>query len=48
MTKQEIDDLMRPLPSQREWYYLRSTRYIVDETLAGIAFVAFVVILCFM
>ena len=48
MIKQEIDDMMRPLPSQREWYYLRSRRYIIDEALAGLAFVLFVGILCFM
>ena len=48
MTKQEIDDMMRPLPSQREWYYRHSPRYIVDEALAGLAFVAFVGILIFM
>ena len=33
MTKQEIDDMMRPLPSQREWYYRHSRRYIIDEAL---------------
>ena len=48
MTKQEIDDMMRPLPSQREWYYRHSTRYIVDEALAGLAFVLCVGILCLM
>lgn len=48
MTRQEIDDMMRPLPSQREWYYRHSRRYIIDEALAGFAFVAFIVILCFM
>ena len=48
MTKQEIDDMMRPLPSQREWYYRNSRRYILDEALAGVAFTAFIVILCFM
>ena len=48
MTRQEIDDMMRPLPSQREWYYRNSRRYIIDEALAGLAFVLFVGILCFM
>jgi len=48
MTKHEIDDMMRDLPSQRQWYYERSRRFVVDETLAGVAFVALVVILCLM
>ncbi len=48
MTKQEIDDMMQDLPSQRQWYYERSTRFVVDEALAGLAFLAFVLILCFM
>ena len=48
MNKQEIDDMMRPLPSQREWYYRHSRRYIIDEALAGLAFVLFVGILCLM
>jgi hypothetical protein len=48
MNKHEIDDMMRELPSQQQWYYERSTRFVVDETLAGVAFVALVVILCFM
>ena len=48
MTKYEIDEMMKHLPSQREWYYLRSRRYIIDEALAGLAFVLFVGILCFM
>lgn len=48
MSKREIDDMMRDLPSQRQWYYERSFRYVVDETLASLAFVALVAILCFM
>jgi hypothetical protein len=48
MTKQEIDEMMQDLPSQRQWAYERSTRFVVDETLACIAFAAFVLILCFM
>ena len=48
MTRREIDDMMRPLPSQREWYYRHSRRYIIDEALAGLAFVLFVGILCLM
>lgn len=48
MTKQEIDNMMRDLPSQQDWYYRRSRRYIIDEALAGFAFIACVGILCFM
>jgi hypothetical protein len=48
MTKQEIDEMMKDLPSQRQWAYERSTRFVVDEALACIAFAAFVLILCFM
>ena len=48
MNKQDIDNMMRHLPSQRQWYYERSPRYVVDETLAALAFVALVAILCFM
>ncbi len=48
MTKQEIDNMMRDLPSQRVYYEQQRRRHILDEALAGVAFVAFVVILCFM
>ncbi len=48
MTKQEIDNMMRDLPSQRVYYEQQRRRYILDEALAGVAFVALVVILCFM
>jgi len=48
MNKQEIDNMMRHLPSQRQWYYERSPEYVVDETLASLAFFALVAILCFM
>jgi hypothetical protein len=46
VSRQEIDDMMRDLPSQRQWYYERSTRFVVDETLAGLAFTAFIVMIC--
>jgi hypothetical protein len=46
MTKQEIDEMMRELPSQRQWYYERSRQFVVDETLAGLAFTAFIVMIC--
>ena len=48
MSKREIDDMMRHLPSQREWYSQQHRRYIIDEALAGLAFVLCVGILCFM
>lgn len=48
MTKQDIDNMMRDLPSQRVYYEQQRRRYIIDEALAGLAFVAFVVILCLM
>jgi len=48
MTKEEINEMMSGLPSQREWNYVHSKRFVVDETLACIAFAAFVLILCFM
>ncbi len=48
MTRQEIDNMMRDLPSQRVYYEQQRRRHILDEALAGVAFVAFVVILCFM
>ena len=48
MTKQEIDNMMRNLPSQRQYYYERSRRYIFDEALAAVAFIAFIGILVFM
>ncbi len=47
MTRQEIDNMMRELPSQQQWYYERSRRYIINEALAGLAFVLCVGILCF-
>jgi len=43
MNKQEIDAMMRHLPSQRDYY--RSPK---DEILAGLLFVMCVLILCFM
>ena len=48
MTRQEIDDMMRDLPSQREWYSQQHRRHIIDEALAGLAFVLCVGILCLM
>ena len=48
MTRHEIDNMMRDLPSQQDWYYRQSGRYIIDEALAGLAFIACVGILCFM
>ena len=48
MTKQDIDNMMRDLPSQRVYYEQQRRRYIIDEVLAGLAFVAFVGILIFM
>ncbi len=48
MTQHEIDNMMRDLPSQRVYYEQQRRRHIIDEALAGVAFVAFVVILCFM
>ena len=48
MTKQEIDDMMRDLPSQRVYYEQHWRRHIINEALAGLAFVLCVVILCLM
>lgn len=48
MTRQEIDDMMRDLPSQRVYYEQQRRRYIIDEALAGLAFVLCVGILMFM
>lgn len=45
MTKQEIDDMMRNLPSQRAYYYEEP---LWEKILGGLAFVLFVLILCFM
>lgn len=45
MTKREIDDMMRNLPSQRGWYATREESTL-DKVLGGFAFVAFVVIIC--
>ena len=45
MTKQEIDDMMRDLPSQRAYYYEEP---LGEKILGGLAFVLFVLILCFM
>ena len=45
MTKHEIDDMMRNLPSQRGYYYEEP---LWEKILGGLAFVLFVLILCFM
>jgi hypothetical protein len=46
MTKPEIDDMMARLPSQKRWAYERSSRYVVDEALAGLAFTVFIIMIC--
>ena len=43
MTKQEIDEMMRDLPSQRGWREETTT----EKVLGGLAFVLCVLILCF-
>lgn len=40
MNREEIDQMMRHLPSQREWYEQRS---VAQETLACLGFLLFVV-----
>ena len=45
MTKHEIDDMMRNLPSQRGWYATQEESTF-DKMLAGFAFVAFMVMIC--
>lgn len=45
MTKQEIDDMMRDLPSQRAHYYEEP---LWEKILGGFAFVTVMVILCLM
>lgn len=40
MNRQEIDQMMRRLPSQREWYDQRS---VAKETLACLGFLMFVI-----
>lgn len=44
MTKQEIDQMMKDLPSQRGW----QEETLLEKILGGVAFTAFVLILCFM
>ena len=44
MTKQEIDDMMRDLPSQQEYY---REEPLWEKILGGLAFVLFVVMICF-
>ena len=43
MTKQEIDDMMKDLPSQRGW----QEETLLEKILVGLAFVLFVVMICF-
>jgi hypothetical protein len=45
MTKQEIDEMMRDLPSQQGW---PREETLLEKILGGVAFTAFVLILCFM
>ena len=44
MTKQEIDDMMRDLPSQRAYY----EEPLWEKILGGLAFTLFMVMICFM
>lgn len=44
MNKQEIDLMMRDLPSQQAYY----EEPLLDKCLAGFSFIAFVVTICFM
>jgi hypothetical protein len=43
MTKQEIDDMMKDLPSQRGW----QEEPMWEKVLGGLAFTLFVVMICF-
>ena len=47
MNRQEIDAMMRPLPSQKDWYEAEHRRLFINDVLAGLAFAACVGILCF-
>lgn len=44
MTKQEIDEMMKDLPSQQGW---PREETLLEKILGGVAFTAFVLILCF-
>ena len=44
MTKQEIDDMMKDLPSQQAYYYEEP---LWEKILGGLAFVLFMVMICF-
>lgn len=44
MTKQEIDYMMRDLPSQRGW----QEETLLEKILGGLAFTLFVLMICFM
>lgn len=43
MTKQEIDDMMKDLPSQRGW----REETLLGKILAGLAFTLFLLMICF-
>jgi hypothetical protein len=45
MTKKEIDDMMRDLPSQQAYYYEEP---LWEKILGGLSFTALLVILCLM
>jgi hypothetical protein len=42
MNRKEIDDMMRPLPSQHDYYYEEP---LWEKCLIGFAFIAFVIII---
>lgn len=44
MTKYEIDEMMKHLPSQRGW----QEETLFEKILGAVAFTGFVLILCFM
>ena len=43
MTKQEIDEMMKDLPSQRGW----QEETLLEKIIGGVAFTLLVLILCF-
>jgi hypothetical protein len=45
MNRQEIDAMMRDLPSQHDYYYEEP---LWEKCLGAFAFIAFVVTICFM
>ncbi len=44
MTKQEIDEMMKDLPSQQGW---PREETLLEKIIGGVAFTLFVLILCF-